>query len=71
MKKSRALWLLASFLLAALFVWIWQLVADYKLVNPVSFPARTAPGRPWCAASPRATSASNSLRQSSACSGAG
>ena len=46
MKKSRALWLLASFLLAALFVWIWQLVADYKLVNPVFLPG---PDRAWTA----------------------
>ena len=46
MKKSRALWLLASFVLAALFVWIWQLVADYKLVNPVFLPG---PDRAWTA----------------------
>ncbi|MCR5857951.1 ABC transporter permease [Mesorhizobium sp. J428] len=44
MKSSRLAWLAASFAVAALFVWGWQLLADYKLVNPVFLPG---PDRTW------------------------
>lgn len=44
MKSSRLAWLAASFAVAALFVWGWQLIADYKLVNPVFLPG---PDRTW------------------------
>ncbi|HEV7416856.1 MAG TPA: ABC transporter permease [Tianweitania sediminis] len=44
MKWSRLLSLLASFLVAALFVLAWKLVADYKLVSPVFLPG---PDRAW------------------------
>ncbi|WP_342363880.1 ABC transporter permease [Terrarubrum flagellatum] len=46
MKPSRALWLAASFAVAALFVVGWQLLANYKLVNPVFLPG---PDRAWVA----------------------
>lgn len=46
MTRSRILWLVASFATAAAFVWIWQLVADYRLVNPVFLPG---PDRAWTA----------------------
>lgn len=45
-KGSRAVWLAASFVVAALFVVGWQLLADYKLVNPVFLPG---PDRAWTA----------------------
>lgn len=44
MKGSRIAWLLASFLVAALFVWGWQLLADYGIVSPVFLPG---PDRTW------------------------
>ncbi|MBP0438262.1 ABC transporter permease [Tianweitania sediminis] len=44
MKWSRLLSLLASFLVTALFVLAWKLVADYKLVSPVFLPG---PDRAW------------------------
>lgn len=44
MKRSRTLSLLASFVVAALFVAAWQLVANYKLVSPVFLPG---PDRAW------------------------
>lgn len=44
MKALRIAWLAASFVVAALFVVAWQLVADYKLVNPVFLPG---PDRAW------------------------
>ena len=44
MRSSRLAWLAASFVVAALFVGGWQLLADYKLVNPVFLPG---PDRTW------------------------
>ncbi|MDI6025053.1 ABC transporter permease [Corticibacterium sp. UT-5YL-CI-8] len=44
MRLSRLGWLLASFAVAALLVWGWQLIADYKLVSPVFLPG---PDRAW------------------------
>jgi ABC-type nitrate/sulfonate/bicarbonate transport system permease component len=46
MKRRNLLWLAASFLVAALLVWGWQLLADYKLVSPVFLPG---PDRAWAA----------------------
>ncbi|MBD0415542.1 ABC transporter permease [Oryzicola mucosus] len=44
MRLSRLGRLLASFAVAALLVWGWQLIADYKLVSPVFLPG---PDRAW------------------------
>lgn len=46
MTRSRILWLVASFLMAAGLVWLWQFVADNRLVNPVFLPG---PDRAWTA----------------------
>lgn len=46
MTRSRILWLVASFLTAAGLVWLWQFVADNRLVNPVFLPG---PDRAWTA----------------------
>lgn len=46
MRSARILWLVASFVTAALFVWLWQFVADHKLVNPVFLPG---PDKAWAA----------------------
>jgi ABC-type nitrate/sulfonate/bicarbonate transport system permease component len=46
MKRSRALWLMASFLAAAAVIYAWQLVADAKLISPVFLPG---PNRAWAA----------------------
>ena len=42
----RVLWLIASLLVAAGFVWLWQEVADHRLVSPVFLPG---PNRAWAA----------------------
>ncbi len=44
MTRSRALWLIASFVLAALFVYGWQLLANHRIVSPVFLPG---PDRAW------------------------
>lgn len=44
MKMSRAIRLAASFAVAALFVMCWQLLADYRFINPVFLPG---PDRAW------------------------
>lgn len=44
MKIDRLFWLAASFATAALLVWVWQLAADLKLINPVFLPG---PDRAW------------------------
>ncbi len=46
MRKSRLLWLAASFGVAALFVLLWQFAADNRLVNPIFLPG---PDRAWAA----------------------
>lgn len=46
MRQSRILWLVASFGTAAFFVWMWQFVADHRLVDPVFLPG---PDRAWTA----------------------
>ncbi|WP_037085056.1 ABC transporter permease [Neorhizobium vignae] len=44
MKAWRILWLALSFLVAILFVWGWQMLADYRIVSPVFLPG---PDRAW------------------------
>ncbi len=44
MKTWRLLWLALSFLVAILFVWGWQVLADNRLVSPVFLPG---PDRAW------------------------
>ena len=44
MSGSRLLSLFASLVVAALFVWLWQLAADHRLVSPVFLPG---PDRTW------------------------
>ena len=44
MSGSRLLSLFASLVVAALFVWLWQLAADHRLMSPVFLPG---PDRTW------------------------
>lgn len=44
--KARWLWRAGSVLVAAVFVWLWQLAADARLVSPVFLPG---PDRAWAA----------------------
>ncbi|HVW57883.1 MAG TPA: ABC transporter permease [Rhizobiaceae bacterium] len=46
MNARRALWLAGSFLVAAGFVWLWQWIADHRLISPVFLPG---PDRAWAA----------------------
>jgi ABC-type nitrate/sulfonate/bicarbonate transport system permease component len=46
MSSRRILWLAGSFLVAAAFVWLWQFIADHKLISPVFLPG---PDRAWAA----------------------
>ena len=44
MKSRAAEWRVASLAVAAVLVWVWQLIADLKLVSPVFLPG---PDRAW------------------------
>lgn len=44
MNRSIGHWRAASFVVAAVFVWLWQLIADQRLVSPVFLPG---PDRAW------------------------
>ncbi|NLS01264.1 ABC transporter permease [Rhizobium sp. P38BS-XIX] len=44
MRLPRILSLAASLLVAATLIWLWQLIADHRLVNPVFLPG---PNRTW------------------------
>ncbi|MGN6770930.1 MAG: ABC transporter permease [Rhizobiaceae bacterium] len=46
MSGRRVLWLAGSFLAAAGFVWLWQWIADHRLISPVFLPG---PDRAWAA----------------------
>lgn len=46
MNGRRALWFAGSFLVAAGFVWLWQWIADHRLISPVFLPG---PDRAWAA----------------------
>lgn len=46
MSKSRLVSLAGSFVVAALFVYLWQLLANYKVLNPVFLPG---PDKAWTA----------------------
>jgi ABC-type nitrate/sulfonate/bicarbonate transport system permease component len=46
MSGRRVLWLAGSFLVAAGFVWLWQWIADHRLISPVFLPG---PDRAWAA----------------------
>lgn len=44
--SRRILWRIASLIVAAGFVWLWQMIADHKLISPVFLPG---PDRAWAA----------------------